>query len=45
MNLSSADGECYAAFKAAAAGIGCVTMMRDLGVVLNNKELKSKRKG
>ena len=34
VSLSSAEAEFYEAVKAAAAGIGCVSMMRDLGVIL-----------
>ena len=33
VSLSSAEAEFYAAVKAAAAGIGCVSMLRDLRVV------------
>ena len=36
-SLSSAEAEFYAAVKAAAAGIGCVSMMRDLGVMLQQQ--------
>ena len=34
VGLSSAEAEFYAAVKAAAAGVGCVSMVRDLGVML-----------
>ena len=37
VSLSSAEAEFYAAVKAAAAGIGCVSMMRDLGVILQHE--------
>ena len=37
VSLSSAEAEFYAAVKAAAAGIGCVSMKRDLGVVLQQQ--------
>ena len=45
VSLSSAEAEFYAAVKAAAAGIGCVSMMRDLGVMLQQQgvEVKAKR--
>jgi len=34
VSLSSADAEFYAAVRTAAAGIGCVSMLKDLGVEL-----------
>ena len=37
--------EFYAAVKAAAAVIGCVSMMRDLGVVLEQQGVEAKAKG
>ena len=37
VSLSSAEAEFYAAVKATAAGIGCVSMMRDLGVMLQQQ--------
>ena len=37
VRLSSAEAEFYAAVKAAAAGIGFVSMMRDLGVMLQQQ--------
>ena len=37
VSLSSAEAEFYAAVKAAAAGIRCVSMMRDLGVILQQQ--------
>ena len=43
--LSSAEAEFYAAVKAAAAGIGCVSMMRDLGVMLQQHGVEVKAKG
>ena len=47
VSLSSAEAEFYAAVKAAAAGIGCVSMMRDLGVMLQQQgvEVKAKELG
>ena len=39
VSLSSAEAKFYAAVKAAAAGIGCVSMLRDLGVVLQQQEV------
>ena len=43
VSLSGAEAECYAAVKAAASGIGCVSMMCDLGVVLQQGvEVKAK---
>ena len=39
------EAEFYAAVKAAAAGIGCVSMMRDLGVVLQQPGVEVKAKG
>ena len=45
VSLSGAEAEFYAAVKAAAAGIGCVSVMRDLGVVVQQQgvEVKAKR--
>ena len=37
MSLSIAEAEFYAAVKAAAAGNGCVSLMRDLGVDLQHE--------
>ena len=45
VSLSSAEAEFYAAVKAAAAGIGCVSVMRDLGVVLQQQGVEVKAKG
>ena len=45
VGLSSAEAEFYTAVKAAAAGIGCVSMMRDLGVVLQQQGVEVKAKG
>ena len=45
VSLSSAVAEFYAAIKAAAAGIGCVSMMRDLGVILQQQGVEVKAKG
>ena len=45
VSLSSAEAEFYAAVKAAAAGICCVSMMRDLGVVLQQQVVEVKAKG
>ena len=47
VSLSRAEPEFYAAVKAAAAGIGCVSMMRDLGVILQQQgvEVEVKRLG
>ena len=45
MSLSSAEAEFYAAVKTAAAGIGCVSMIRDLGVVLQQQGVEVKAKG
>ena len=45
VSLSSAEAEFYAAVKAAAAGIGCVSMMRDLGVLLQQQGVEVKAKG
>ena len=45
VSLSSAEAEFYAAVKAAAAGICCVSMMRDLGVVLQQQGVEVKAKG
>ena len=44
-SLSSAEAEFYAAVKAAASGIGCVSTMRDLGVMLQQKGVEVKAKG
>ena len=44
-SLSSAEAEFYAAVKVAAAGNGCVSMMRDLGVMLQEKGVEVKAKG
>ena len=44
VSLSSAEAEFYAAVKAA-AGIGCVSMMRDLGVMLQQQGVEVKAKG
>ena len=45
VSISCGEAEFYAAVKAAAAGIGCVSMMRDLGVILEQQrvEVKSER--
>ena len=45
VSLSSAEAEIYAAVKAAAAGIGCVSMLRDLGVVLQRRSVEATAKG
>ena len=45
VSLSSAGAEFYAAVKAAAAGIGCVSMMRDLGVILQQQGVEVKASG
>ena len=45
VSLSSAEAEFYAAVKAAAAGIGCISMMRDLGVMLQQQGVEVKAKG
>ena len=45
VSLSSAEADFYAAVKAAAAGIGCVSMMRDLGVMLQQQGVEVKAKG
>ena len=45
VSLSSAEAEFYAAVKAAAAGIGCVSMMRDLVVILQQQGVEVKAKG
>ena len=45
VSLTSAEAEFYAAVKAAAAGIGCVSMMRDLGVILQQQGVEVKAKG
>ena len=44
-SLSSAEAEFYEAVKAAAAGIGCVSMQRDLGVVLQQQGVEVKAQG
>ena len=45
VSVLSAEAEFYAAVKAAAAGTGCVSMMRDLGVILQQKGVEVKAKG
>ena len=45
VSLSSAQAEFYAAVKAAASGIGCVSMMRGLGVILQQQGVEVKAKG
>ena len=45
VSLSSAEAEFYAAVEAAATGIGCVSMMRDLGVILQQQGVEVKAKG
>ena len=45
VSLSSAEAEFFAAVKAAAAGIGCVSMMRDLGAILQQQRVEVKAKG
>ena len=45
MSLSSTEGEFYAAVKAAIVGIGCVSMLRDLGVVLQQQGVEVKAEG
>ena len=45
MSLSSAEAEFHAAIKATAAGIGFASMMRDLGVVLQQPGVEDKAKG
>ena len=47
VSLSSAEAEFFAAVKAAAAGVGCVSMLRDFGVVLQQQgvEVKAKMQG
>ena len=45
VSLWSAEADFYAAVKAAAAGIGCVSMMRDLGVILQQQGVEVKAKG
>ena len=47
VSLSSDEVEFYAEVKAAAKGIGCVSMMRDLGVMLQQQgvEVKAKELG
>ena len=44
VSLSSVESEFYAAVKAAAAGIGCVSMMRDLGVILQQQGVEVRAK-
>ena len=45
VSLSSAEAEFYAAVKAAASGIGFVSMMRDLGVMSQQQGVEVKAKG
>ena len=45
VSLSSAEAEFYAAFKATVAGIGCVPMMRDLGLMLQQQGVEVQAKG
>ena len=45
VSLSSAEDEFYGAVKTAAAGIGCVSMLRDLGVVLHRQWVEVKAEG
>ena len=45
VSLSSAKAEFYAAVKAAAAGIGCISMMRNIGVILQQQGVEVKAKG
>ena len=45
VSLSSAEAEFYGAVEAAAAGIGCVSMMRDLGAMLQQQGVEVKAKG
>ena len=45
VSLSSAEAEFYAAVKAAAAGIGCVSMISGLGVILQQQGVEVKAKG
>ena len=45
VRLLRAEAEFYAAVKSAAAGIGCVSMMRDLGVVLQQQGVAVNAKG
>ena len=45
VSLSSAEAEFYAAIKAAAAGIVCFSMMRDLGATLQQQGVEVKAKG
>ena len=45
VSLSNAEAEFNAAVKAAAAGIGCVSMMRDLEVILQQQGVQVKAKG
>ena len=44
VSFSSAEAEFYAAVKATAAGIGCVSMMRDLGVIVQQQGVEVKAK-
>ena len=44
VSLSSAEAELYTEVKAEAAGIGCVSMMRDLGVMLQQQGVEVKAK-
>ena len=45
VSLSSAEAEFYTVVKTAAAGIGCVSMMRNFGVVLQQQGVEVKAKG
>ena len=45
VSLSSAEAVRFAALKAAAAAIGCVSLVRDLGVVLQQQGVEVKAKG
>ena len=45
VRISSAEFEFFAAVKAAAAGIGCVSIVRDLGVMLQQQRVEVKAKG
>ena len=45
VSLSSAEAEFCASIKAAAAGIGCVSKVRDLGVMLQHQGVEVKAKG
>ena len=44
-SFSSAEAEFYAVVKAAAAGIGCVSKMRDFGVMLQQQGVEVKAEG